>query len=87
MAGHPVPDLVVPPDGVALWSIFWKVSAYRVERSRVQPGVIHEWLRMHGKRIATIEVPVIEAMDAQFLATLAEEIGFNEERRKASKGR
>ena len=82
LAQHPMPVQHIPDEGRDLWLLFWQLNALRVDRQRVMPSEIANWLRLHGRPIATVEMPVIEAMDRQFLETLAEETAFNEERRK-----
>lgn len=80
--GAPVPEAVVPEAGARLWCLFWAVSTFRTEGGRVPPSEVMAWLQLHGKRVATIEVPLLDAMDRQFCATMAEEMSSNLERLK-----
>lgn len=77
----------LPPHALRLWNMFWKLSVYRVDRGRISPTIIADWLRLNGRKIATLEMPVIEAMDAVFVMALAEETASNEAKRKAEEGR
>lgn len=86
LAGHPVPSVEVPENGRELWALFWRMSAHRSERNLISPQVISEWLRIHSKRLSTLDVQVIDAMDRKFLETLKEEVSFNESRRKGKNG-
>lgn len=75
----------MPEHGRQVWALFWRLSAHRVERNRISPAVMAEWLRLNCQQIDSHEARIIEAMDRQFLETLAEEIALNEERRKGAK--
>lgn len=72
----------IPERGLHLWRIFWQISPHRIDRNLVAPAQIIDWLRLRGQKISTLEIEVIEAMDRQFTQSLAEEIAFNESRRK-----
>lgn len=87
MAGHENGEaLHIPDAGKRLWAMFWRLSALRVERNRISQAEILAFLNLHQQPAATVDLRMIEAMDRAFVATLAEEVAFNEARRKASKG-
>lgn len=77
-----LPELPEGADGI--WETFWALSRHRVERNSLSPSIVADWLRMHGRRLSTLESGVIDAMDRTYLEALGKQIALNKARRDAS---
>lgn len=86
MVEVPVPDVVVPPEGLDIWGKFWDLRRFKDAETRITPREIADYRDLYETEIDQSEIRILCEMDRQFAAIRAEEMAFNEERRRGNNG-
>ena len=67
---------------------FWELRSFCDDREKpITPAMIKDWRDCQGILLSAWETDTLFRMDRVFRATLAEEVAYNEERRRKSEER